>query len=235
MANEWAGEPQYQDFIAEFQKNGPERMGFMTSWAWIDDPRRLAFMLSRYKFVSKMLADIPRVLEVGCGDGFGSRVVASSVGYLKAVDFDGGLLQSAIESSNDKIPVDFALHDMLSGPVPGTFDAAYSLDVLEHISEEKENIFLANAVLSLTQKGVVIIGMPSLESQTHASRLSKLGHVNCKTQPQLKATMSRFFDNVFLFSMNDEVVHTGYSKMSHYNLALCCGRKGTEEISRLAG
>lgn len=33
------------------------------------------------------------------------------------------------------------------------------------------------------------------------------------------------FHNVFMFSMNDEVVHTGYGKMSHYNIALCCGSK----------
>jgi hypothetical protein len=37
--------------------------------------------------------------------------------------------------------------------------------------------------------------------------------------------MKRFFKNVFMFSMNDEVVHTGYSKMSHYNFALCCGKR----------
>jgi hypothetical protein len=30
-----------------------------------------------------------------------------------------------------------------------------------------------------------------------------------------------------MFSMNDEVVHTGYAAMSHYNLALCCGKKKT--------
>ena len=31
--------------------------------------------------------------------------------------------------------------------------------------------------------------------------------------------------DVFMFSMNDEVVHTGYSKLAHYIFALCCGAK----------
>mgnify|MGYP007028595943 CR=1 FL=1 len=35
----------------------------------------------------------------------------------------------------------------------------------------------------------------------------------------------RFFDNVFLFSMNDEVVHTGFTPMAHYLFALCVGPK----------
>jgi hypothetical protein len=37
--------------------------------------------------------------------------------------------------------------------------------------------------------------------------------------------MQRFFHNVFMFSMNDEVVHTGYHKMAHYLFALCCGKR----------
>ena len=70
-------------------------------------------------------------------------------------------------------------------------------------------------ITPLADDGVCIIGTPSLESQAYASHYSKLGHINCKEQPTLKALMARFFKNVFMFSMNDEVVHTGYSKMSH--------------------
>ena len=78
---------------------------------------------------------------------------------------------------------------------------------------------------SLDAAGTMIIGMPSLESQPYASALSKEGHVNCKTMPDLKAVMQGHFHNVFMFSMNDEVVHTGYHKMAHYLFALCCGKK----------
>ena len=72
--------------------------------------------------------------------------------------------------------------------------------------------------------GVLIVGMPSLQSQAYASPQSKEGHVNCKDQGEFGALMKRYFHNVFMFSMNDEVVHTGYSAMSHYNLALCCSK-----------
>jgi hypothetical protein len=66
--------------------------------------------------------------------------------------------------------------------------------------------------------------MPSLESQPYASRLSKEGHVNCKSQPALKETMQRHFHNVYMFCMNDEVLHIGYHKMANYILALCCNK-----------
>ena len=56
-----------------------------------------------------------------------------------------------------------------------------------------------------------------------ASPPSKAGHVNCKDGLGFRALMQRFFHNVFLFSMNDEVVHTGFYPMAHYLFALCCG------------
>jgi predicted O-methyltransferase YrrM len=95
MSEKRIGEQQYEELIAEGRRRGPERMGFMTSWAWTDDPKRLVFMLSRYKFVAKMFEGTGKVLEVGCGDGFGARVVAQSVGHLTAVDFDPELIESA--------------------------------------------------------------------------------------------------------------------------------------------
>lgn len=39
--------------------------------------------------------------------------------------------------------------------------------------------------------------------------------MNCKSAPNLKALMQEYFHNVFMFSMNDEVVHTGFHKMAH--------------------
>jgi glycosyltransferase involved in cell wall biosynthesis len=37
--------------------------------------------------------------------------------------------------------------------------------------------------------------------------------------------MERFFHNVFLFSMNDELVHTGFIPMAHYLIAIGCTRR----------
>ncbi|HVL13888.1 MAG TPA: methyltransferase domain-containing protein, partial [Gemmata sp.] len=112
------------------------------------------------------------------------------------------------------------------GPVPpGGFDAAYSLDVFEHIVPDREYDFVRNIARSLTPTGVAVIGSPSLQSQAYASEGSKLGHVNCKDGKEYKRVMEAHFDNVFLFSMNDEVVHTGFSPMAHYLFALCVGPK----------
>jgi len=197
----------------------------MNNQVWHDDPRRLVFTLARYKFVAKMLSGKSHVMEVGCGDAFGSRIVKQEVEALTVLDFDPVFVED-IEARRDPAwPLSAYVHDMLSGPFPGEFDAIYSLDVLEHIPLAQEELFLGNILRSLRNDGVLIIGMPSLESQAHASPQSKEGHVNCKTGKDFKRLMEKCFHNVFLFAMNDEVVHTGFYPMAHYLIALCATRR----------
>ena len=218
-------EPQYQHHVDLKKERGLTSLGIEKNANWHTDPRRLAFVLSRYKFVAKMLSGMGRVLEVGCGDGFPVRIVLQEVKSVHAVDIDPVFIADIADRADDQWPFSFAVHDMLAGPLSPAFDAAYSLDVFEHISKQEERRFLRNVVDSLTDKGVLIIGMPSLQSQQYAAPLSKIGHINCKDAPELKVVLQEFFDHVFLFSMNDEVVHTGYHPMAQYLFALCAGVK----------
>jgi cyclopropane fatty-acyl-phospholipid synthase-like methyltransferase len=218
-------EPQYQVCIDETELAGLERLGLMSSESWRRDPKHLAFVLSRYKFVAKLLSGRNRVLEVGCGDAFGSRIVRQEVESLTATDFDPVFIEDARRRLKKPWTYELIVHDFRLGPLPELFDALYALDVLEHVPPSEERRFLSTVLESLVQKGVAVFGMPSFESQVYASEQSRLGHINCKTAPDLKSLMSEFFDNVFIFSMNDEIVHTGFHKMAHYLLALCCGRR----------
>jgi hypothetical protein len=49
--------------------------------------------------------------------------------------------------------------------------------------------------------------------------------VNCKNAADFKTLLARHFHNVFVFSMNDEVVHTGFYPMAQYLFALCTDRR----------
>ncbi|WP_397569886.1 class I SAM-dependent methyltransferase [Schlesneria sp. T3-172] len=219
-------EAQYSELLDVKNQVGIASFGLMSNQVWYDDPRRLTFLLSRYKFVSKMLSGKAKVAEVGCGDAFGARIVQQEVKELHVYDFDPIFIDDINSRQVERWKLHAHLHDILTGPLEhGPFDAIYSVDVMEHIEPQVEHIYLNHLKSSLTEQGVLIVGMPSLESQTYASRQSRIGHVNCKSGPALKATLEQQFHNVFLFSMNDEVVHTGFSPMAHYLFAICCGKK----------
>ena len=219
-------EKQYSELLDVKNAVGIASLGLMMNQVWYDDPRRLGFVLARYKFVSKMLSGRNKVAELGCGDAFGSRIVLQEVNELHVYDFDPIFIEDIEQRQTARWPLQTHLHDIMTGPLPdGPFDAIYSVDVMEHIEPEQESVYLGNLKGSLVEQGVLIVGMPSLESQSYASPQSKIGHINCKSGPVLKATLEKDFHHVFLFSMNDEVVHTGFSKMAHYLFAVCCGKK----------
>lgn len=218
-------EPQYNLVFDVAAKHGIAKLGLMINESWNQDPRRTVFTLARYKFVSKLLAGRQNVLEIGCADAFGTRLVQQTVKRVTVVDFDPIFIEDAKARMNPHWPLDIFVHDMLKGPVEGRYDAAYALDVLEHIQPSDEHLFLKNAVAPLDPTGVAIFGMPTIESQAYASPQSKAGHVNCKSGEDLKATLEQFFHTVFVFSMNDEVVHTGHFRMANYIFAVCSHRK----------
>ncbi len=201
-----------------------ERLGPLASDSWRRDPKHLLFNLARYKFVAKMFAGRERVLEVGCGDGFGSRIVAQEVVELIATDIDLTLLEAAEATQpwhNSRVGF-FAWDPLTSEPLDNAHlvSAVYALDVLEHVPSEDEHRWMCALTAALRPAGACIIGTPSLESQCYASEISRAGHVNCKTADGLRALMQEHFAQVFLFSMNDEVLHTGFAPMAHYLLAL---------------
>lgn len=203
----------------------PERFGAMAGYAWRTDPKHVLFTLARYKFVAKMLAGRDRILEIGCADAFGTRLVAAEARIaVTGIDLDGGMIHSGKQQAwaEGEFPrIDLHQHNILTdGPVPG-HDAAYAIDVLEHIPPADEQTFVTAAAHSITPDGTFIVGTPSAESQAYASAPSKEGHINCKTQAQLRELCGKHFKTVFLFGQNDEVVHTGFGPMCHYLWAVC--------------
>ena len=212
---------EYRDLKDQYVNASSNSMGMHAAGTWNADPKRLAFVLSRYKFVSKMIAGKQRVLEIGAGDAWASRIVKQAVTELIAIDIDPVFVDNANNIENSEYPIFVELHDFIRPYENGKFNAVYGLDVLEHIHPDQESSFLKNASDILTFDGVAIFGMPSLESQKFSSLDN--GHINCKTGNDFRDVMHNYFYNVFMFSMSDEVVHTGFFPMANYLFAIGAG------------
>lgn len=207
--------------IRKSLKNFNVTLGVATGQSYIHDPKHLVFHASRYKFVAKMLEGAKTVLEIGCADAFGAPLVAQSVGRLICTDIDDELISDNRIRLEDFKNIEFVYHDFRKSEFTETYDAVYLVDVLEHIYLEEEHMLLSNAFKSLSDHGIAIIGTPNIYAEQFASEHSKTGHINLKSHETLKALCQKYFNNIFLFSMNDEVLHTGYHPMSHYIWAIC--------------
>lgn len=186
-------------------------------------PRHLLFTLSRYKFAAKMLPPNKRlkVLEIGCSEGIGSVMLSEPGHYITATDIDSEAIECA-KKNLERDNIQFLNKNILKTNKIGQFDFAVSLDVIEHIQPSEEDQFFNSIINNLTRKGGCIIGTPNETANQYASKASQLGHINLYTYDRLIESMQKYFEHVFCFGMNDEIVHTGFPAMCHYLMAIGC-------------
>lgn len=195
-------------------------LGQATSQAYLNDPRMITFMASRYKFVSKMLERVDTALEVGCGDAFGAVIASQTVKKLICTDIDIETIKDNTTRCREFSKIEFIYHDFRSAPFPKKVNAIFLVDVIEHIYPEEEKDFVKNITDSLSEHGFLLMGTPNKTAEQYASEHSRAGHVNLKTHNELRDLLNSSFHNVFMFSMNDETIHTGYGPMAHYLWAM---------------
>ncbi|MBU1152828.1 class I SAM-dependent methyltransferase [bacterium] len=198
-------------------------LGPHTSYQLRETPRHILFLLSRYKFAAKIIGEGKNILELGCGDGLGSIILSEFAESFTGVDFDEELINWAKENLSSKNRT-YILANFL-GKKFGEFDGVISLDVIEHIYPENEDIFFATLADNLFHNGIAIVGTPNEDTKRFSQKKVNDAHVNLYNAERLKSSMEKYFNNVFIFSVNDEMIHTGYWPMAHYYIALACYKK----------
>lgn len=206
-------------------RRSPVILGPFSGHMWKIDPKHMGFVFARYKFVSKILAGKKEVLEIGCGDAFATPIVAGAVERVFCVDWEPILIEDNIRRCKDHKNISFSLLDITKTAFKKKCDGVFALDVIEHIKPEDEHKFWQNICRSLKKDGICVIGTPNVTAHAYASELSREGHVNMKSYKDFQNVLKKYFHNYMLFSMNDEVVHTGFYPMAHYLIAVGIGPK----------
>ncbi len=86
--------------------------------------------------------------------------------------------------------------------------------------------FIKKTARHLKRDGLLIIGTPSKYSFKYQGPLSQASHIKLYNQPELQSAAEHCYARSIPFSMNDEVVHTGFSKLAWYYFVLAFGPQG---------
>jgi len=191
------------------------------------------FTTARYKFVARMLEPRKKAaaLELGCNNGFGTRYVRHrcDLSKLVGVDFDHEAIEVAKAEVADDVceflEGDFLLRDYKSLSPRGGYSCVYSMDVIEHIPQQDEQKFVDTIWQNLSEDGFAVVGTPNVTMYPYANPWNKLRHINNFDQQRLYDLLSTRFNQVFMFGMTDEVLHTGFYPMCCYIMALACQKK----------
>jgi SAM-dependent methyltransferase len=112
--------------------------------------------VAAYRFAASRVAGL-RVLDAGCGEGYGSQILASAAAEVLGVDLDRSIVRRA--ASRYARPA-FEPADVLSLPYPNvSFGAVISLQVIEHLAQPHE--FLGEVARVLEPGGLLILSTPN--------------------------------------------------------------------------
>ncbi len=211
------------DKYEALQQDEAFAFGSYYSYQFRNTPRHILFTLSRYKFALKMIGEGKKILELGCNEGLGSYFMSEFAVSVTGVDFDERAVKWADDNyKSDKLSF---ICDNFLGKRYGSFDAVVSYDVIEHIYAENEKCYMETVTDNLNPDGIFLVGTPNAEADKYSNKEISGAHVNLYSHDRFYTMLRNYFHNVFPFSQNDEMIHTGFSPMAHYLLALCCYKK----------
>lgn len=109
-----------------------------------------------YRFAAPLVAG-RRVLEVGCGEGYGTALLARSAARIVGIDYDA----SATAHATRSYPVArFVRANLAALPVPsGSVDVLVSLQVIEHVWNHPE--FVRECLRVLRPGGLLFVTTPN--------------------------------------------------------------------------
>lgn len=112
--------------------------------------------VAAYRFASALCAG-REVLDAGCGEGYGSEILADVASEVVGVDLDAELLNRA---RGRYVRARFEPADLLALPFPdSSFDVVVTLQVVEHLSSPGG--FIAECGRVLRPGGVLVVATPN--------------------------------------------------------------------------
>lgn len=157
--------------------------------------------LARYAF-ARRYAPGKRVLDAGCGTGYGSAELAQSAAEVTGVD----IAADAIEYAKANYPIP-GLHFIESSCTavpfpPASFDLVIAFEVIEHLTDHR--LFLDECARLLTLNGLFIVSSPNKRyyAKTRAETGPNPYHEHEFEAGEFVHELERVFPNVRLLLQN---------------------------------
>lgn len=154
-----------------------------------------------YKWAGSIIFHQGRCLDLGCGQGYGTDILASSIKEVTGIDIDRRTIKKASKDYN-RSNCHFKLYDGRTIPFPDeTFDAVVSFHVIEHIKDDKK--FIAEVFRTLKKGGKSIISTPNrLLRLPRGVKPWNIYHIREYTPQELKVLLKENFKDVEILGVD---------------------------------
>jgi len=150
--------------------------------------------LARYDF-AKSYAKDKIVLDIGCGDGYGTAHLSSVAKHAIGVDISNEAIERA-KSKYQKHNLVYEVMDCCSLAYPSEkFDLVCSFEVIEHVEDCDQYLLEMRRVLK--KNAISVISTPNKDASAYSYSEHHVLHFNAT---ELQALLSRYFESVTLFN-----------------------------------
>jgi len=117
--------------------------------------------LSRYEYVLEYINTDKTVLDIGCGMGYGSYLLASKAKKVKGIDISKEAIEYA-RRTYKRNNLDFYLLDIQNiKKFQNRFDVVVAFEVIEHLKKENQVRFINHIYEILRRRGILFISTPN--------------------------------------------------------------------------
>lgn len=190
-----------------------------------DSPDVVSFQhhLARYQFASGLLTGSERILDAGCGTGYGPDLLSRKCAGVVGVDYSFPAIQYAREHFQ-RGNLHFAQMDCCRLALDAAqFDAVISFEIFEHLEDPAK--YLAECLRVLRPGGLMILSTPNRAAwEIHMRSIGQVYefHVNMVNLPELRAWLEPRFASVEMWGQRRKGnwLYTAVRALDVFNLRL---------------
>ncbi len=156
--------------------------------------------LHRYAFAAQFVKG-RRVLDLACGEGYGSKILSSNAAHVVGIDIDKATIEHARKKYTKK-NLEFMVGSMMDIPVKDNnqFDVIVCFEAIEHIKEQE---MLLNEVKRLLKKdGLFIVSTPDKRYFEEKIKDKREFHVKELYFDEFKELLNRYFKNIAFYGQH---------------------------------
>jgi ubiquinone/menaquinone biosynthesis C-methylase UbiE len=152
----------------------------------------------RYYFASRF-AENKRVLDMACGEGYGSAFLSQHAKMVVGIDSDPPTIDHARGKYSSITNLHFQIgHCEDSPPEDQSFDLVVAFELLEHLDSDDQTSFLENVRRVLKQDGLFIVSSPDTDEYAETRQFRNEFHKHEMTLPELREFLGNHFKHVHL-------------------------------------
>ncbi len=172
----------------------------------------ILYCLARYKFIARLLHPQETVLDVGCGYGYGTKLLSKYCTKSVGCDINAICIEAARERFKD---TDFIHADVCH--LNEEYDVVVCMELIEHLDNVSSII---EKVKELARK-YVVFSTPRYLPYRERSKVRQLFHIREYDYKSLYELFSEHFKTVLIFTQTDEIVSSGNPDVTWTYVAIC--------------